>query len=197
MVTKQGVAVLISGRGSNLANLIKHCNKDGYPAEILCVISNSSTAKGLVVARDHGIPTHVIPKKNYSSKLNAILGSIDNLSLICLAGFMSILPIDVVELWENKIINIHPSLLPAFRGLHAQRQAFAGGVKISGCTVHYVDSGLDTGKIIMQAAVPVLPSDTVDSLSDRILSAEHICYPLALKSVLNPHLDLEKFIFVR
>ena len=193
MIKKHNIAVLISGRGTNLARLIFACKSDDYPAKIECVISNNSNAKGLRIAKLHNIPTFIIQKEFYNVELGNILNTF-NINIICLAGFMRILPTEFVQAWENKIINIHPSLLPSFKGLKAQKQALDFGVKITGCTVHYVDDGLDTGKIIMQAAVPILENDTVNSLSERILKAEHKCYPIALKSILIPDFKIKKFI---
>ncbi|MBQ4875533.1 MAG: phosphoribosylglycinamide formyltransferase [Rickettsiaceae bacterium H1] len=183
MLRKQEIAVFISGRGSNLGNLINECKKFSYPAKIECVISSKNAARGIEIAEKQNIPVFILQKKDYEDDLNKILNFF-NIKIICLAGFMKILSSKFVKTWKNKIINIHPSLLPSFKGLKAQQQALDAGVKITGCTVHYVDSQLDNGKIIMQLAVPVLKKDTVESLSDRILIAEHKCYPKALKLVL-------------
>ncbi len=193
---KCGIAVFISGRGSNLANLISVCESEGYPARIDCVISDNHVAAGVEIAQNRNIPTFLIGRGNHKVELGFILKDFD-IKLICLAGFMQILRADFVELWKGKIINIHPSLLPAFRGLNAQKQALLAKVKIAGCTVHYVNNKMDDGEIIMQAAVPVLEDDTVDSLSARILKAEHECYPRALKYVLDgkSH-DVKRAFFV-
>lgn len=185
---KYGIAVLISGRGSNLANLLEKCKQPEYPAKIECVISNNPQADGLSISKQYNIPTFTINSKtNFEFDLHNTLKQF-NINVICLAGFMKVLSANFIKLWQNKIINIHPSLLPSFKGLGAQKQALEAGVQITGCTVHYVNDKVDDGNIIMQMAVPVLESDTVQSLSDRILIAEHKCYPIALKSILKKSL---------
>ena len=191
---KYSIAVFISGRGSNLANLLKACSEESYPAKVECVISNNAQAQGLKIAESYQVPTFTV-ENGFENKAHGILGEF-NIKLICLAGFMKIISADFIKRWDRKIINIHPSLLPAFKGLKAQAQALKAGVKISGCTVHYVDSKIDHGDIIMQAAVPVLPDDTSQTLSDRILLAEHKCYPVALQSVLMPSLSLKDSLFM-
>lgn len=176
---KSGIAILLSGRGSHLSNFILECDDPLYPAKIECVISDNSKAAGVKIAQQANIPTFIIEKSNYTLQLNNILNDF-NIKVICLAGFMNILPSSFIQLWTNKIINIHPSLLPSFKGLHAQTQAIKAGVKIAGCTVHFVDNGIDTGKIIMQSAINVSDDDNAQSLSAKILIAEHQCYPKAL-----------------
>jgi phosphoribosylglycinamide formyltransferase 1 len=177
------LAVLISGRGSNLQALIEACADPGYPAEIGVVISNRADAPGLMHAVAAGIPTAVIVHRDrgeFAAETDTRLRA-EGVELVCLAGFMRLLDTDFVEVWRDRLINIHPSLLPAFRGLHAQRQALAAGVRFAGCTVHFVRPEVDTGPIIAQAVVPVLPEDDEMTLSARILAAEHRLYPLAVQ----------------
>jgi phosphoribosylglycinamide formyltransferase-1 len=185
-MAKYKIAILISGNGSNLQSLINACSDPAYPAEISCVISNKADAYGLVRAGDAHIPTYIVSHKDYATReaydqqLEAILTN-HAVQLVCLAGFMRLLSTPFVRTWEKKLINIHPSLLPAFKGLHAVEQALQTGVKIAGCTVHFVDPEVDAGPIIMQAAVQVLSDDTAETLSQRILQAEHYCYPLVVR----------------
>jgi len=179
------LGVLISGRGSNLQALIDACADAGYPAEIVLVISNRPGAKGLEHASAAGIPAQIIEHTAYSGResfdrdVDAALRAA-GVELICLAGFMRLLSAWLVEAWPNRIVNIHPSLLPAFKGTDSHAQALAAGVEISGCTVHFVVPEMDAGPIILQAEVPVLPGDDADSLAARVLTAEHQCYPRAV-----------------
>lgn len=178
--------VLISGRGSNLQALITACRDPAFPAEIVAVISNKADADGLAFARDAGIPTVTLDQRAFADRATFDLAIHEKLlaagvELVCLAGYMRLLSDGFIERWHDRIINIHPSLLPAFRGLNAHGQALAAGVRISGCTVHVVRPDVDSGPIIAQAAVLVLPDDTVETLADRILVAEHRIYPLALR----------------
>ncbi|WP_051881624.1 phosphoribosylglycinamide formyltransferase [Parvularcula oceani] len=183
------VAVLISGSGSNLQALIDAAQAEDYPAEIVLVLSNRPGAYGLERARAAGIETDVLDHKSFATRedfdaaLDARLREAAP-DAICLAGFMRVLTAGFVEGWRGRILNIHPSLLPAFRGLHVHRQALEAGVKLSGCTVHVVTPELDDGPIIGQAAVPVLPGDDEDSLAARTLKAEHRLYPAALRRFL-------------
>jgi phosphoribosylglycinamide formyltransferase-1 len=187
------VAVLISGRGSNMRALIEAAQAADYPGEIALVVSSRSDAPGLSAARDAGVPTVVVDqvrfrrenrdREAYDAELHDELTKA-NIGFVCLAGFMRILSSGFVRKWEGRIVNIHPSLLPAFRGLKPQAQALAAGVKVTGCTVHYVVPELDAGPTLAQAEVPVLEGDTEETLSARILDAEHKLYPLALKQVL-------------
>ena len=177
------LGVLISGRGSNMEAIIKACMSDEFPAEVVCVISNNVNAPGLKIAETFGVSTFTVSRKPLDTEGISRILEEHSVDLVCLAGFMSILDREFVSHWDNKIINIHPSLLPSFVGLRAQQQAFDAGVKIAGCTVHYVQPELDSGPIIMQAAVPVLRDDDVSSLSARILAAEHICYPRTIKAI--------------
>lgn len=177
--------VLISGRGSNLQALLDCCKDAEFPAEIALVISNVPGAFGLERARSAHVPTRVIDHNGFASRaafdaaLHACLTEY-GIELICLAGFMRLLTADFVALWQGRIVNIHPSLLPSFKGLHTHRQALQAGVKLHGCTVHHVTAALDDGPIIAQAAVPVLDDDDEASLAERVLSAEHLLYPAAL-----------------
>ncbi len=177
------VAVLISGRGSNLRALIAAAAEPRYPAEIVLVISNRAEAPGLQRAARAGIAQMVLPQPSraaFASEADAALRH-SGVALVALAGFMRILDGAFVAAWQDRLVNIHPSLLPAFPGLHAQRQALAAGVKIAGCTVHFVRPEVDTGPIIAQAAVPVHADDEEERLSARILEAEHRLYPMAVR----------------
>ena len=185
-MAKLKVGVLISGRGSNMAALIQAAQARDYPAEIACVISNRADAAGLETARKAGISTEVISHRDYPDRetfdrdVSAALER-HRVELVALAGFMRIQSPWFPEHWAGRQINIHPSLLPAFPGLHVQRQALNAGVRLSGCTVHFVTPDLDAGPIIAQAAVPVLAGDTEETLSARILRQEHRLYPLVLR----------------
>jgi len=188
MSTRKRIGVLISGRGSNMSSLIEACIIPEYPAEITIVISNDPSAPGLDIAAQSGITTRSIDHKQYPSReafeadLDAALKEA-GVDLICNAGFMRLLTNGFVEGWRDRQLNIHPSLLPAFKGLHTHERAIEAGVRISGCTVHYVRTQMDAGPIIAQAAVPVLPDDSADDLAARVLEAEHKLYPLALEMV--------------
>jgi phosphoribosylglycinamide formyltransferase-1 len=181
-------AVLISGRGSNLAALADASRAADYPAQIVLVISNRAEAPGLETARERGLPARIIPHKSFASReefdaaVDQALRQAD-VSLVCEAGFMRIHSEWFVRRWEGRILNIHPSLLPAFPGIRVHEQALAAGVKVSGCTVHFLTAELDSGPIIAQAAVPVLPDDTPETLGARVLAEEHKLYPEALKLV--------------
>jgi phosphoribosylglycinamide formyltransferase-1 len=177
--------VLISGRGSNLQLLIETCADPRCPAEIGFVISSRADAPGLARAAAAGIPAEVVAERErpaFAATADVLLRR-HAIDLVCLAGFMRLLDRPFVEAWRDRMINIHPSLLPAFPGLHAQRQALEAGVRFAGCTVHFVRPETDTGPIVAQAVVPVLPGDDVASLSARILAAEHRLYPLALRLI--------------
>ncbi|MBS28557.1 MAG: phosphoribosylglycinamide formyltransferase [Alphaproteobacteria bacterium] len=180
------LGVLISGRGSNLQALITACAESEFPAEIVLVISNKPDAKGLEHATAAGITTEVVEHGDYADResfdreVDARLRSA-SVELVCLAGFMRLLSTWFTDSWHDRVINIHPSLLPAFKGIDAHAQALAAGVRLSGCTVHIVRPEMDAGPILVQAAVPVLPGDTEDDLSARILAVEHRCYPLAVR----------------
>ena len=180
--------VLISGRGSNLRALIEACRDPAFPAEIVIVISNKADAPGLAIARDAGIPALALEPGEFADRA-AFDGEIDRrlraagVELVCLAGYLRLLSDGFVEQWRDRLINIHPSLLPAFPGLHSHAQALAAGVMTSGCTVHFVRREMDKGPIILQESVPVLAGDTVASLAARVLEAEHRTYPKALRLV--------------
>ena len=182
------VAVLVSGRGSNLPALIDVCTKDGFPAEIVTVISNVPDVFALERAEKAGIATCVVNHRDYPDRQSfetelqvAIADS--GAELVCLAGFMRILTDGFVNQWRDRLVNIHPSLLPSFKGVHVHEQALEAGVKVSGCTVHFVVPDLDSGPIIAQETVPVLQEDDADALAARILEAEHKCYPEALRLI--------------
>ncbi|MDQ0327205.1 phosphoribosylglycinamide formyltransferase-1 [Rhodopseudomonas julia] len=181
-------AILISGRGSNMRALVDAAREPDFPASIELVLSNRADAAGLTYAADAGIATAVLPHRDYESR-EAFEAALDTtlreagIELICLAGFMRLLSDEFVEGWRNRVINIHPSLLPAFRGLRTHERALATGVRVHGATVHYVRAEMDDGPIIVQGAVPVLADDTSESLAVRVLAAEHRIYPLALSWV--------------
>jgi len=186
MIDRTRVGVLISGRGSNLQALIDACRSCDYPATIACVVSNVAGVEGLGRAERAGITTHTVPHTAYNSR-KAFDDAIDqvlrasNATLVCLAGFMRVLSDSFVLKWHGRLVNIHPSLLPGFKGLNVHRRVIEAGARISGCSVHFVVPELDSGPIIAQAAVPVWPGDTPDSLASRTLAAEHKLYPLALR----------------
>ncbi len=192
---KARVAVLISGNGSNLQALIDASQNTNYPAEICLVISNKANAFGLERAKKAAIPTCILNHNDYVSRETfdqAINKQLQEhaIDIVCLAGFMRLLTPDFVNQWQQRMINIHPSLLPAFKGAHAIRDALEAGAKETGCTVHYVIPEMDAGPIIGQASVPILPNDTEDSLAERIHSEEHKLYPQALKQVIEKNLAI-------
>ena len=196
------LAVLISGRGSNLQSIIDAIAEERLAATIGVVLSNVADAPGLARATDAGIPTVVVEHRQFASRDEFDLMLVDILrryrvDLVCLAGFMRLLGPRVVEAFPNAILNIHPSLLPAFPGLHAQRQAFAHGVRVSGATVHFVTTELDAGPIVMQATVPVHDDDSEDQLSARILAEEHRLYPESIARVLAGGWRIDGRRFVR
>lgn len=185
MTPKKRVGILISGRGSNMTALIEAARAPDYPAEIACVLSNRPQAEGLAKAQVAGVPARAIDHTKHASRaafeaeLDAALASF-GVDLVACAGFMRLLTPAFVERWHNRMLNIHPSLLPAFRGLNTHTRALEAGVKITGCTVHLVRPDVDDGPIIAQAAVPVLEGDSAESLAARVLQAEHKLYPHAL-----------------
>ena len=195
MIRKR-VGVLISGRGSNLQALIDACRLRDFPAEIVMVISNVPQAQGLLRAEAALIPTLAINHKDFSSReafdvaLDKALNEA-HVELLCNAGFMRLHTAGFVERWRDRHLNIHPSLLPAFRGLDTHARVIEAGVTISGCTVHFVRSEMDSGPIVAQAAVPVLGDDTADSLAIRVLEAEHRLYPHALRLVASGAVSVE------
>lgn len=183
------VGVLISGGGSNMAALIAAARDPAYPAEIVCVLSNRADAGGLAKARAAGVPhVAVIDHKAHPSREDferAMQAELEaaGVEIVALAGFMRLLTPWFIERWHDRLINIHPALLPSYKGLHTHARALADGVKITGCTVHFVRPEMDVGPIIVQAAVPVLDDDTPDTLAARVLTQEHRIYPLALARV--------------
>jgi phosphoribosylglycinamide formyltransferase-1 len=190
------VGVLVSGFGSNLQALIDLCAPSDFPAEIVGVVSNEPGAAALDRARHAGIPAHVVPHRDFADRagFEAALGAClaaDRVEFVCLAGFMRILTAGFTEAWRDRMLNIHPSLLPAFTGLHTHRRALAAGVRLHGCTVHFVRAELDNGPILVQAAVPVLETDDEASLAARVLAAEHRAYPLALRLVAEGKVRIE------
>lgn len=188
MTAGKRVSILISGRGSNMSALIDACKDPSFPADIVSVISNRPDAPGLDVAAKAGIDAWTVDHKTYGSReafeadLDAALRDAET-ELICSAGFMRLLTEGFVEAWRDRQLNIHPSLLPAFKGLHTHERAVEAGVKLSGCTVHFVRTEMDSGPIVAQAAVPVLSCDSPDDLAARVLAAEHRLYPYALELV--------------
>lgn len=186
---KKRVAVLISGRGSNMASLIAAAKDDDYPAEIALVLSNRPDAAGLARAQSQGITTAVVDHTRYGKDREAFERALQDvltahrIDLVCLAGFMRLLTPWFVGQWHRRMLNIHPALLPEFKGLHTHERALAAGVKTHGATVHFVSSEMDSGPIVAQAEVPVLPGDTPETLAARVLEAEHRIYPQALRQV--------------
>lgn len=187
---KKRIAILISGRGSNMISLVEAMRAPDFPAEPIVVISNRPEAAGISWAKTQGIPALPMDHKLYESRehfegqLQSVLTS-SRIDLVCLAGFMRLMTADFVEKWHNRMINIHPSLLPDFKGLHTHERAIAAGKKEAGCTVHFVRPEMDEGPIIAQSAVPILPTDTAETLGTRVLTAEHKLYPYALRLVAN------------
>jgi phosphoribosylglycinamide formyltransferase-1 len=194
---RKRVAVLISGRGSNMAALIDAAKANDYPAEITLVVSNKADAGGLAVARAAGIATEIIEhagfgkdRPGFERALQAVLEKY-RIELVCLAGFMRLLTPGFVGQWQNRLLNIHPALLPAFKGLDTHRRALEAGAKIHGATVHFVVPEMDSGPIIMQSAVAVHADDTEQSLAARVLGIEHRIYPQALKLVAEGRVRVE------
>jgi len=188
VTARRRTAILISGRGSNMAALIAAARAPDFPAEIALVLSNRGDAPGLALARQAGVATAAVDHKIYAGRdefegsMQALL-DIHRIELICLAGFMRILSAPFVTRWRGRILNIHPSLLPAFRGLGTHARAIAAGARIHGCTVHFVEPELDSGPIIAQARVDVRHDDTPETLGARVLEQEHTLYPEALALV--------------
>lgn len=195
-MSRKRVAILISGRGSNMAALIEAAKDKTYPAEIVLVISNRPDAGGLLVAQANRIATEVVDhtagkdRPTFERALQAVLER-NRIDIICLAGFMRLLTAGFVSRWQNRIINIHPALLPAFKGLDTHRRALEAGVKVHGATVHFVVPEMDSGPIVAQAAVSVRPGDTEEGLAARVLKVEHQIYPLALKLVAEGRVRVE------
>lgn len=189
-MTRKRVAVLISGRGSNMAALIEAARAPDYPAEVVGVLSNRAAAAGLETAAANGIATASLAQSKFPSRnmfedtMTQILESWE-VDYVCLAGFMRILGEDFVTHWLGRMVNIHPSLLPAYKGLHTHERALADGVTEHGCTVHFVTPGLDEGPAILQARIPVVAGDTPETLAERLLVEEHRIYPEALRLLAN------------
>ena len=190
------LAVLISGRGSNLQALIDTCAEPGFPAEIVGVISNRPGVMGLERAEKAGLPAITVDHDVYPDRESFdadVTKAIEDsgADLVCMAGYLRLVTRGFVERWHNRMINVHPSLLPAFKGLDTHRRAIEEGVQIAGCTIHYVRYDLDTGPIILQAAVPVHPGDDADSLAARVLEQEHRIYPLAVRWIAEGRVTLD------
>ncbi|MBS0993702.1 phosphoribosylglycinamide formyltransferase [Gluconobacter cerinus] len=191
MMQKTPIAVLISGRGSNMRALIEACERPDFPARIVLVLSNKPDAAGLEVARAAGLQTAAIDHKAFGKDREAHERKVDaairasGAQLVCLAGYMRVLTPYLVNAWDGRMLNIHPSLLPAFPGLHTHEAAIAAGATEHGCTVHLVTAGVDEGPILGQARVPVLKSDTPDALAARVLEQEHALYPSVLQNYIN------------
>ena len=190
MSKKKRIAIMISGRGSNMRSLIDACAKPSFPASIELIISNNPDAEGLEIARKSGISTQVIDDYDFGNnrqaherQINAALQA-HHVTTVCLAGYMRLLSSFLINEWKGKILNIHPSLLPAFPGLDTHKKALKKGVKIHGCTIHIVTEKMDDGPILGQAAIPVLPDDTENTLAKRVLDQEHLLYPRVLKNFL-------------
>jgi len=196
-MSRKRVAVLISGRGSNMAALIEAAKDKTYPAEIVLVISNRPDAGGLLVARANGIATEVVDHTAYGKDRTAFERALQvvleryRIDIVCLAGFMRLLTPDFVRQWQHRILNIHPALLPAFKGLDTHRRALEAGVKVHGATVHFVVPEMDSGPTIAQAAVSVRHGEMEEKLAARVLDVEHQIYPLALKLLAEGRLRVE------
>jgi phosphoribosylglycinamide formyltransferase-1 len=186
---KRRVAILISGRGSNMSALIEAARDPAFPAEIVLVLANRPDAEGLAAARAENLTTALVDHRQFRDDREAFERSVDahlvanHVEIVCLAGFMRVLTDWFVAKWQGRLINIHPSLLPAFQGLDTHRRALAAGVRLHGCTAHFVVPELDSGPAIIQAAVPVLPGDDEAALAARVLAQEHAIYPAALRLV--------------
>ena len=186
------IGILISGRGTNMVALIRAAAEGRLSADVRVVVSNRADAAGLAKAVELGVPTVVLAHRDYATREAfelALAAELDRrgVEVVALAGFMRILTPAFLRRYAGRVVNVHPALLPSFPGMHAQRQALERGVKVTGCTVHLVDDGTDTGPIVAQVAVSVLPGDTEDSLSERILAEENRLYPAALEEVLQRH----------
>jgi phosphoribosylglycinamide formyltransferase-1 len=196
----QRIVILISGRGSNMEAIVNHCAEEGWPAEVVAVIANKATAGGIAWAAGRGIATAVVDHKGFGpgqagrdafdSELARVIDGYAP-TLVVLAGFMRILGADFVRRYEGRMLNIHPSLLPAFPGLHTHQRALGAGCKAVGATVHFVTPELDHGPIVMQSVVPVLAGDTEDALSARVLVTEHLIYPLSVRWFVQGKLRVE------
>jgi len=196
MSERHPIAVLVSGGGTNLQAIIDACERGEIPCRVALVVSNKEDAYGLVRAKKHGIPTEVVRHRDFPSReaFDACLVETIRRSgaeLVCLAGFMRVLTPVFVRAFPNRILNIHPALLPSVPGTHGQKQALEYGVRFSGCSVHFLDEGVDTGPIIVQGVVPVYDDDTEESLGARILTQEHRIYPMAIRLFFEGRLKIE------
>ena len=201
-MAKARVGVLISGRGSNMEAIVKACAAEGWPAQVTAVVSNRPAAAGLAFAQARGIATQVVDHKAFADRdtFDAALGDVIDThqpDVVVLAGFMRILTDSFVNRFAGRLVNIHPSLLPAFPGLHTHRRAIEAGCKVAGATVHFVTAELDHGPIIAQAVVPVLPHDTEATLSARVLALEHTIYPQAVRWIVEGQLTIDAGGIVR
>ena len=193
---KKKVVILISGSGTNMVSLVEATRTNDFPAEVVAVISDNKDAKGIEKARILGLSTYIIERKNFTDKQTFETALLDRINacqpdIVCLAGFMRLISQRIIAPYEGRILNIHPALLPLFRGLHTHQRALDAGVKITGCTVHLVTEGMDEGTILGQAAVPILESDTADSLAARVLKVEHKLYPATLRAFIEkPHKEV-------
>ncbi|MBH9982621.1 phosphoribosylglycinamide formyltransferase [Bartonella sp. B10834G6] len=193
---KKKVVILISGSGTNMVSLVEATRTNDFPAEVVAVISDNKDAKGIEKARILGLSTYIIERKNFTDKQTFETALLDRINacqpdIVCLAGFMRLISKRIIAPYEGRILNIHPALLPLFRGLHTHQRALDAGVKITGCTVHLVTEGMDEGTILGQAAVPVLENDTADSLAERVLKVEHKLYPATLRAFIEkPHKEV-------
>jgi phosphoribosylglycinamide formyltransferase-1 len=197
MPQPQRIVILISGRGSNMRSIVERCAAEGWPAKVAAVISNRPDAAGLAFAGQHGVATTVVDHKAFESREAfdaALARAIDAHApdLVVLAGFMRILGAAFVRRYEGRLLNIHPSLLPSFPGLHTHRRAIEAGCKLAGTTVHFVTPALDHGPIVIQAVVPVLPGDDEQALAERVLVREHVIYPLAVRWFVTGQLRIER-----
>ncbi len=182
------IGILISGRGTNLQALIDACREPEFPARIALVLSNNAEAPGLARATDANIPARVVDHRDFGDRDvydEAVGAALEEagVELVCLAGFMRLLSESFVSRWRDRIINVHPSLLPAFKGLNVHERVLAVGVRFSGCTVHFVRPEMDDGPVIVQSVVPVTPDDTPETLAARVLVTEHRCYPLTVRLI--------------
>jgi phosphoribosylglycinamide formyltransferase-1 len=197
-MARKRVAILISGRGSNMAALIAAAKDKSYPAEIVVVLSNIADAGGLSIAREHGVATEVVEHRAYGKDREAFERALQaalekhRVEIVCLAGFMRLLTPWFVGQWQGRLMNVHPALLPAFKGLDTHERAIEAGAKIHGATVHFVVPEVDSGPIVAQAAVPVLDEDTPQSLAARVIVFEHRIYPLALKLVAEGRVQIKE-----
>ena len=187
---KKRIVILISGSGSNMVSLINATLEKDFPAEVVGVISDNQNAGGIEKAKSFNIPVEVVERKNFANKDSFeidLLSKINNFKpdIICLAGFMRLISSRLISPYEGRILNIHPALLPLFKGLHTHQRALDAGMKISGCTVHLVTEGMDEGHILGQAAVPILRDDTAETLAKRVLKVEHQLFPVVLKTFID------------